>query len=175
MKKFVERGDVLKSNPIPGFWTASVVLATQPKTTEFVPMCLIGGTLCVFQHDFRFPEIDLAILKVARGVSGFDADRPMISVYASRLKAGVEVVGHVKVAEICDRTYELKFSRNDMPEWPMRGSLGVGLGSSSIDAWRSLYDKERWILDMEAARRSHLEMIQRLKIQANEKRNKNKA
>ena len=170
MKKHVEAGDILKTHPIPGFWVASVVLATQPQTEDFKAMCLVGSTLCVFQHDFTFTELDHSALKVTRGISGFDADRPILYVYASRLKSGVEVIGSVDLAHITPQKFTLSFSRQDMPEWPMAGSLSCSIGSGAVHAWRSVHDHERWIADLVEARRSHEAMISRLKEESKVKR-----
>ncbi len=170
MKKLAEVGDVLKTQPIPGFWTASVVLAVQAKTEDFVPMCLVGGTLCVFPHDFTFSEIVPGSLRLARGISGVYADRPMLWVHAARLKLGVDVIGRVNVDTVADRIFELRFSRQDMPEWAMSGSLSGSIGSSSVHAWRSAHDRERWLQDLDAAARSHEAMITRLKEEARSKR-----
>lgn len=170
MKKHLEVGDILKTQPIPGFWVASVVLSTQSRTDDFNAMCLIGSTLCVFQHDFAFTEIVPTTLAIAHGISGFDSGRPILYVYASRLKPDVEVVGSIDITEIPSQRYTLQFSRQKMPEWPMAGALCRSLGSGAVHAWRSANDHDRWLLDLAEAKRSHDAMISRLQQEARAKR-----
>ena len=170
MKKHVEVGDVLKTKPIPGFWVASVVVATQSRTEDFNAMCLVGSTLCVLQHDFAFTELVPATLTIAHGVSGFYADRPILEVYASRLKPDVEVIGSIDLNQFHSQRFTLQFSRQNMPEWPMTGALCRSIGSYAVHAWRSANDHDRWLLDLAEAKRSHDAMISRLQQEARTKR-----
>lgn len=170
MKKHVEVGDILKTQPIPGFWVASVVVATQSRTEDFNAMCLVGNTLCVFQHDFAFIELVPATLTIAHGTSGFYADRPILEVYASRLKPDVEVIGSIDLNQIHSQRFTLQFSCQNMPEWPMVGALSRSIGSYAVHEWRSANDHDRWLLDLAEAERSHDAMITRLQQEARAKR-----
>lgn len=170
MKKHLEAGDILKTQPIPGFWVASIVLATQARTEDFTPMCLIGSTPCVFQHDFAFSELVPATLTIARGISGLQADRPLLYLYESRLNQEVEVIGSIDLTQFPSLRFTLQFSRQSMPEWPMAGRLCRSIGSGAVHAWRSAHDHERWLADLSQAKRSHEAMISRIKEEARAKR-----
>jgi len=38
MKKNIEKGDLLKSNPLEGYWVCSIVLSDQPKSEDLNAM-----------------------------------------------------------------------------------------------------------------------------------------
>lgn len=64
MKKNIEKGDLLKSNPLEGWWVCSIVLNCQPKSDEFNAMSHVAITNGVFNHDFDLSEVDIGNLKI---------------------------------------------------------------------------------------------------------------
>src|SRR5512143_1812302 len=67
----LRRGDVIKTHPREGYWGCAVVL-TEPHAVEGLrPMCHIGITPLVFDHEYAWAEIEgreLSILEFDREV-----------------------------------------------------------------------------------------------------------
>jgi len=163
MKKLLDVGDLIKTEAIPGFWVCSVVLAFQPKTEDFRPMCLIGVTNAVFEHSFTFSDLAIESLRIADDIGGWGASGRSLDVYEARITPEVEVVGHIDVSLISPEPYVLRFTRRDMPEWPLSGRLTRSIGHGSVHAWRRVHDRDRWLIDVEAAGKSHAEMLVRIR------------
>lgn len=163
MKKNVEKGDVLKTTPLDGYWVCSLVLGVRDKTSDFDAMCHIAITNAVFDHDFDVSEIDLENLKIIH-VTNYEGNVvPCIQIYASKLKKAIEVIGRLEPSSYYSESLEFKIGNGSDGGWPQCGPLKKSLGYEAIHQWRSVNDKEAWLKDIASAEKSHKEMIERLK------------
>lgn len=151
MKKDIEKGDLLKSNPFEGFWVCSVVLSYQPKSDEFNAMSHVAITNAVFDHDFEFSEVDIDKLKIIHSRNNEDSLVPCIEIHASKLVKNIEVIG--QVATEAYYSYPLQFQIGNGADggWPQCGPLTKSLGYQAVHKWRSVNDREAWLRDIEAA------------------------
>jgi hypothetical protein len=163
MKKNVEKGDLLKTNPLEGYWVCSLVLGTRDKTSDFDAMCHIAVTNAVFDHDFDVSEIDLTNLKIIHVTNYEGKVVPCINIYASKLKKDIEVIGKLEPSSYYSEPLEFKIGNGSDGGWPQCGPLKKSLGYEAVHQWRSVNDKEAWLNDIASAEKSHKEMLERLK------------
>lgn len=175
MKNLLQVGDVIKTQPIAGFWACSVVLAFQPKSEDFSAMCLIGCTDGIFRHDFAFSDLKIDSLKIAVGVMGMEAGRKQLKVYAAKIYPGVEVIGTMDVSRIFPASIEFRVIRHDMPPWPLCGKTSSAIGNVAVSAWRSVHDREQWLLDLESSRVKTAALFEQMRAKERERRKKKKA
>lgn len=165
VKKFLEVGDVIKTNPFEGFWVCSLVLSSREKTKDFNELCHIAVTNSVFTHDFDISEIDSAdqIILYKENRNGIKA--PCIIICASRIKSGIEVMGNIDVSALYKNPLAFKIGDGSDGGWPSCGTVSKSIGYDAIHQWRNINDRDQWILDIKDAEKSHEEMLQRLKAQ----------
>ena len=161
--KCVRSGDVLRTNPLGGYWVASIVLATQSKTAQFNELCVVGVTTAVFTREFSLTDLDVGSLRLQRRVNRSRIEVPCLYIYAARLYEGVSVLGSVESGNL--HTEPIRFEIGDGQDgcWPSCGKLTSSLGVEAVHEWRRINDHEQWALDASAARQSHEEMLARLK------------
>ena len=163
VKKFLEVGDVIKTNPFEGFWVCSLVLSSREKTKDFNGLCHIAVTNLVFTHDFAISEIDSADHMILHRENRIGITVPCINVYASRIKPGIEVIGNIDVSALYKKPLTFEIGDGSEGGWPSCGPVSKSIGFEAIHQWRSINDRVQWILDIKDAEKSHEEMLQRLK------------
>ena len=106
MKKHFEKGDIIRTNPMEGYFGIAVVLETRGKTEKFNPMCHIAITPLMFKHEVSMEELDLETLKplsiirklnyTKRGVEiKGEREDLLIDIYATRNKPELTVIGNI--------------------------------------------------------------------------------
>jgi len=166
--KLLDTGDVLITHPHPEYWGCALVLTARGAPDG----CLIGITPAVFRHEFAFSELDLdrlSILEFDREIRQADGTyrhlrrETCIGIYTRRPNANVRVIGHVDVASLA--LPELNFDVGDGSNggWPLYGPVGDHLGGEAIAAWRAVHDRERWLQELDAARKRTDEMFARIR------------
>ena len=165
MKKFLEVGDVIKTNPFEGFWVCSLVLSARKKTKDFNELCHIAVTNSVFTHDFENSEINSADLIILYTENSDGIKVPCIKVYASRIKPDIKVIGNIDVSSFYKKPLVFEIGDGFDSGWPSCGPVSKSIGFEAIHQWRSINDRDQWLLDIKDAEKSHEEMLQRLKTQ----------
>ncbi len=163
MKKNIEKGDLLKSNPLEGYWVCSIVLSFQPKNDDFNAMAHVAITNAVFDHDFDFSEIDIGKLKIIHSKNYEDVLVPSIEIHASKLVKDIEVIGKVDAEALYPHSLQFQIGNGTDGGWPQCGPLSKSLGYQAVHQWRAISDREAWLNDIAAAEKSHAEMLERLK------------
>jgi hypothetical protein len=178
-QRLLSVGDVLKTNPLEGYWGCAVVLSARDKTVEFDPMCHIGITTTVFTHDYALDELPLSDLRILTGEEEiYDADtrsnlrRPVtcIGIYARKLKVPLDVITNIDPTFLCAIPLQFEIGTGIGEGWPLRGPVTNRLGYEAVHAWRSVHDYEQWQADVAAGRKSHQEMLARLAEQRRQAR-----
>lgn len=163
MKKHVEKGDLLKSNPIKDWWTCSIVLTYQPKSDDFNSMSHVAITNTVFEYDFDFSEVDIGSLKVLYTKNYEGHIVPCIEIHDSKLVKGIEVIGQLSAESYYPHSLEFRIGNGSDGGWPVCGPLTQSIGYQAVHQWRAANDREAWLSDISAAEKSHAEMLKRLK------------
>lgn len=163
MKKAIQKGDLLKSNPFEGFWVCSVVLSYQPKSDEFNAMSHVAITNAVFDHDFEFSEVDIDKLKIIHSRNNEDSLVPCIEIHASKLVKNIEVIGQLDVEFLYPHYLEFEIGNGSDGGWPQCGPLAKSLGYQAVHQWRKVNDREAWLKDIVLAEKSHKDMQERLR------------
>ncbi len=167
MRNKVEKGDLLKTNPMNGYWVCSVVLSACDSTKDFDAMSHIAVTNGVFKHDFNASEITINKLRIIEVTNHEDKTVPCIGIYTSKLTTEVEVIGRIEVESFCQLSLKFEVGNGSDGGWPLCGPLRNSLGYQAIHQWRAIHDREKWLNDIKKAEKSHQEMIERLKSKKN--------
>jgi nitrogen regulatory protein PII-like uncharacterized protein len=163
MKKDIEKGDLLKSNPLNGYWVCSIALSNKPKSSEFNAMSHVGITNAVFDHDFDFKDIDPSKLKIIHTMDDEDNMVSCIAIYASKLVKDITVIGKLDADSYFKYPLEFKIGNGSDGGWPQSGPLKKSLGYQAVHQWRAVNDREAWLNDIAEAERSHEAMLARIK------------
>lgn len=163
MKKNLEKGDLIKTNPLDGYWVCSLVLKTRDETSDSDAMCHVAITNAVFDHDFDISEIDIENLKIIHNTNYEDEVVLCIQIYASRLKKDIEVIGNLEPNSFYIEPLDFKVGNGSDGGWPQCGPLEKSLGYEAVHKWRSVNDRAAWLRDIASAEKSHKEMLERLK------------
>jgi len=163
MKKNIEKGDLLKSNPLQGYWVCSIVLSFRPKTEEFNAMSHVGITNAVFTHDFERSEIDESELKIISVKNYEDQLVECIQMYGTKLTKGVECIGQIDTNKYYSSPLQFEIGSGSSGRWPLSGPLSASLGYEAVHEWRAENDRDAWLVDVAAGVKSHEAMLKRLK------------
>ncbi|WP_415904412.1 hypothetical protein ACMXYW_13675 [Neptuniibacter sp. QD48_55] len=161
-KRNIEKGDLLKSNPLDGYWVCSIVLTHREKSESYSSGSHVAITNAVFDHDFDLSEIDTDNLEIIHTTNFEGYVVPCIEMYASKLVNGIEVIGQVSSEHFYKHALEFKIGRGHDGGWPSCGPLKKSLGHEAVHQWRSINDSEAWLKDIREAEKKHSEMIVRL-------------
>ena len=109
MKSLLKSGDVIRTNPFPGYWGIAIVLSEQGKTSEFDPMCHIALTPLIFQHAIDMSELRIEDLSVLE-IEGWNADpfgtnteaKKVIGVYSRYVGEAISVIGTINPKTLYD-------------------------------------------------------------------------
>ncbi len=163
MKKNIEKGDLLKSNPIEGYWVCSIVLSYQPKSDDFNAMNHVAITNAVFDHDFDPTEIDKGKLKIIHSSNHEGAVVPCIEIHAAKIVKDIEVIGQLDTDTHYPHPLQFQIGNGTDGGWPQCGPLSKSLGYQAVHQWRAINDREAWFNDIAAAEKSHTAMLERIK------------
>jgi len=163
MKRNIEKGDLLKSNPIDGYWVCSIVLSYRPKCDEFNAMNHVAITNAVFDYDFDLSSVDIDKLKIIHTNNNEGHLVPCIEIHTSRLVKEIEVIGQLSADSYSPYPLEFKIGNGSDGGWPQCGPLKKSLGYQAVHQWRAVNGREAWLNDIAAAEKSHAEMLERLK------------
>lgn len=170
--KLLSKGDVIKTNPFPGYWGCGIVLTDREKTNEYDPMCLIGIMDIVFTHDYLFEEINFTKLKILQSgvylrtdLNEYKFHRKVIciGIYSRKMKIDLKIIGKLGVFPFPLPSLSFAVGDGSDGRWPMCGSVENSLGFEAVHTWRSIHDKENWEKDILKARKSHEDMLLKLK------------
>jgi hypothetical protein len=171
-------GDVVKTHPFDGYWGCALVLTARDKTEEFNPMCHIGITPVVFTRDYKFQELDISTLTIMECETeirvGPYTYAPLrrakcIGIYARKINSSVNLIGNIDVSSIIPNQLSFEVGDGTNGGWPLCGPVSASLGCEAVHAWRSVHDRTTWLSDVVAARKSHEEMLLRLKEKGHNK------
>lgn len=163
MKKAIGKGDLLKSNPIEGYWVCSVVLSFQPKSVDSNAMSHVALTNAVFEHDFDFTDINIDKLKIIHTSNHENSLVPCIEIHASKLVKEIEVIGQLDLGFLYPHNLEFQIGNGSDGGWPQCGPLAKSLGYQAVHQWRKVNDHEAWLKDIVQAEKSHKDMLERLR------------
>ena len=175
-------GDVIKTKPFEtGYWGCALVLSSREKTVEFHPQCHIAITDFIAQHDYGMSDLKLDRLKILRSdrvvrTAPFQSvvtDRgiPCIGIYSRRIPDCVECLGRIDITSIDHPPLTFVVGDGTGSGWPLCGGVEQSLGYQAVHAWRRIHDYARWKQDIEAAEKSHEDMLVRLEGERKAKRN----
>jgi hypothetical protein len=163
MKKNVEIGDLLKSNPLKGYWVCSIVLSYQPKSDDLNAMSHVATTNAIFEHDFSLSEIDRDKLEIIYSKNNEGNVVPCIEIHAAKLAKDIDVIGQLEAESYYPHPLQFQIGNGSDGGWPQCGPLKKSLGFQAVHKWRAVNDREAWLNDIAAAEKSHTEMLERLK------------
>ena len=142
MNNLLNCGDVIRTNPIPGYWGVAVVLTECEKTSEFEPMCHIALTPLVYQHEIDFSELrseDLNVLEIEGWnfdplVTNVESDK-VIGVYSRIVNVAISVIGAINPKTLYDGPLPFFPDSGLEVTWPLCGSVDNQLGIQAITNW----------------------------------------
>jgi len=182
-RRYLEAGEVLKTSGFDGYWGCAVVLTNRGRTADFDPMCHIGITSVVYQHDYSFDELDpsaLSILEFDRQIRvGPNRYAPLpletcIGIYASRMNDYTEVIGHVDPRRVFSRPLRFDFEEGSSDWWPLCGPVSESLGNEAVITWRRAHDREAWEREFEVHHQSTEDLELRLAEKGRQQRRNRK-
>lgn len=144
-------GDLLQTEPRPGYWGCAVVLSAFPGTQELHPSFHIGITPIVLRHDYALSEIDttsLSILRFSRGVRVAPLtyttrnQEVCIGIYTARSQLDLRVLGTVDSKTLYTAPLTLAVGDGTGGDFPLCGPLRRSIGSEAVVAWRRVHDTE---------------------------------
>jgi hypothetical protein len=154
-------GDVLQTEPSPGYWGCAVVLGAASASAGFYPRFIVGITPLVFQHRFEWPEINqsgLTILQFERSIRigpGEYATRSehCIGIYTARSKGGIRVLGNVDANAICALPLTFDVGDGTGNAFPLYGPMRKTIGGEAVIAWRRIHDAANLSHEISASRK----------------------
>lgn len=177
-------GDVLKTGPFDGYWGCAVALTARDKIDRMDPFCHIGITTVVLGRDYDFGDLDTSRLEILR----FDREsrvapdtyvvarrQTCIGIYSRNINPSVHVIGNIDVSHLVPVPLAFEAGNGADGGWPLCGCVSPSLGSEAIHAWRAIHDRAQLLKERSAGRKSHEEMLARLKARDAEKRAQVKA
>jgi len=178
MKKLLSKGDVIKTNPRNGLWGCAVVLTEKDKTEDRDPMCHIGITGLVFQHDYEFSELKeekLKILEFERGIrlkpnEEFSRTETLIGVYSRKIKIPINIIGNIDSSNIFNGPLPFEPNYGLEITWPLCGNVSNSLGMEAIISWRRIHDNVQLKKEIEESHRTNDELMEKIRKEESEKR-----
>lgn len=178
MKKLLNKGDVIRTNPKENFWGIAVVLSEKDKTEDRDPMCHIAITPLVFQHAVNFEDIDINKLCVAEFVRrirlkpGEESTRmeTLIGVYSRKIKTPIDIIGNIDPDFMYDGPLPFSPDYGLKVKWPLCGNVKNDLGSEAVITWRRINDSENFQKQSEESDRFHDALMLKIKEEERVKR-----
>ena len=178
MKKLLNKGDVIRTNPRDGFWGIAVVLSEQDNIGSPWPKCHIAITPLVFTHPVNFDEIvisELSVLEFVRGVrlkpnEEFSRMDTLIGVYSRQVIEPVTIIGSIDPSFLYNGPLPYEPWHYLEIKWPLCGKPNRSLGYEAVISWRRLNDSENLQKEIEESDRRFDETIQKINEKEREKR-----
>lgn len=140
------KGDVIRTNPEPGFYGIAVVLSDGEKTELSpgrwsYPMCHIAITSLLFQYEVSIDDIDISNLKPTTFQSYFRRkdgtlvpyrNKICIDIYTTRNKANLPVIGNIDPSVVYDEPLSYEGSEDS---FHLRGDPTDYLGREAYINW----------------------------------------
>jgi len=170
-KRLLKVGDLIRTNPVQGYWGCAVVLTECEKAQEFNSMSHVAITPVIYTYEFGLESLNtgkLSVLVIERAARTDDGtDVPIrhelcTGIYSRKVDARTVVIGNTDVSELHEGALEFKIGDGSGNGWPLCGPIRESLGYEAVHAWRAVHDRKRWLSDIDAAHRSHEEMLIRL-------------
>jgi len=174
----LQRGDVIKTHPRDGYWGCAVVL-TDPRELEGLrPMCHIGITPLLLDHDYTWGEIEgqeLSILEFDRGVriaAGRYGTRheTCIGLYTSDSHHLMPVIGSIDPTKVFARPLRFEVGDGTDGKYPLCGPISPHLGSEAVTSWFRVHDPARWQAERDAARERYEHLAAAIREEERQKR-----
>jgi hypothetical protein len=170
-------GDVIKTHPREGFWGCAVVLSAG-MIEGLRPMCHIGVTPLVFQHDYVWSEIEgqqLSILEYDQPVrvevmTYLPRHVTCIGIWVSDGKPKLPVIGRVDPATVYDKPLTFEVGDATSGKFPLCGKVDTHLGSEAVGAWHKLNDPVGFAKRQEESAADYERLRERLLEQERERR-----
>lgn len=158
----LQPGDVLLTNPLPGYWGCAVVLTARDEAKDHWPDCHIGTTTIVSREPLGAGDIDLGALelhayraKVRVGPGDFREEkkpRTAIGFYTLPKKfVPPPVLGRVDPKALWPHTLTTTAGDGTGRTFPHCGLLDGSLGDEAVAAWREVHDAEAFAREMDEA------------------------
>ena len=84
-------------------------------------------------------------------------------------------IGNIDVSSIFTIKLTFKVGNGSDGGWPLCGSVSKWMGYEAIHAWRSVHGRTQWLVEIDAADKSHEAMLIRIKEEERQKRIKAKS
>ena len=174
----LRRGDVIKTHPREGYWGCAVVL-TEPHAVEGLrPICHIGITPLVLDHDYAWAEIEdteLSILEFDREVRiapDYYGTRheTCIGLYTTDPHPSLPVLGSVDPTTFFTKPLTFEVGDATDGKYPLYGNLAPHLGSEAVASWLRIHKPSQWQAERDAARDSYEHLATTIKEEARRKR-----
>jgi hypothetical protein len=178
MKKLLNKGDVIRTNPRDGFWGIAVVLSEQDNIENPEPKCHIAITPSIFRHPVNFDEIvinELNVLEFVRGVrlnpnEELTRKDTLIGVYLRQAIDPIDIIGSIDPSSLYDGPLPFEPWHYLEIKWPLCGRPKKNLGYEAVISWRRLNDSENLQKEIEESDRRFDEITLKIKEEEREKR-----
>jgi len=148
--KLFNKGDVILTNPVEGFWGIAIVLSEREKTSKFVPMCHIAVTPLIFQREVKLSELNLddltplefeqnytfALEKGKRKREPFSRIETCIGVYPRNNKVNLEIIGNINPEIVYNGPLPFEPLYGLEITFPLCGPVKHNLGSEAYTTWQ---------------------------------------
>ncbi len=176
----LKAGDVLRTNPKPGYWGCAVVLRGPTEKPGFYPMCHIGIAAAIFRHEYGFSDLtglDLRPIAFERGVrlspdSYGTRQETCIGIWVAKTPPTIPIIGHVDPLTVWPSPLTDEVGDGSGNAFPLYGPIKPDLGSEAVSKWRREHDAEAHAIEVAAARASTEKLFAKLREQERAKRQK---
>jgi hypothetical protein len=159
-------GDVIQTEPQPGYWGCAVVLSSADGPNNTHPRFHVGITPVVFRHDYVWSELNadtLSILEFSRSVRSASGEygaraEVCIGIYTVQSQGDVRVLGEVDPKAVYALPLTESVGDGTGGQFPLCGPLTKTIGSEAVIAWRRIHDADNLANEVTAARRRFEEL-----------------
>jgi len=149
--KLFSKGDVILTNPAPGFWGIAAVLSERGRTPDFLPMCHIAITPLLFQKEAFFSELDADGLvplvfdrnytfslekRKSRKTEPFTVKEMCIGVYTRRNKVPFKIIGKTDPEAVYAGPLPFEPLYGSEVTFPLYGDAKKDLGYEAYIHWK---------------------------------------
>jgi len=176
------RGEVLRTEPRPGYWGCVVVLSETQKTAEFHPRFHVGVTPVVVRHEFGLSDIDLDQFRILRCTDeirvGPDryvprATRTCSGIYTAKARGDIFVLGKIDPLRVYDAPLTLEVGDGTNGNFPLCGPLRKEIGWEAVIEWRRVHDAQAFSREVVEAR-AQFEVTEAMRLAEQRKRRNSK-
>ena len=144
-------GDVLRTNPQPGYWGCAVVLTAFEGEGRSDPQFHIGITPIVLRQAYVASAIDLNGLKILqladriRVAADAYVERPpraCIGIWTAKRSSPSTIIARVDPRAVYEPLLTSEVGDGRSGAFPLFGPIGPSLGGEAVIAWRRKNDRE---------------------------------